>query len=69
MLPAKDKLKICFAHKAYRMAERFAARATGIGHVQVQTAEELEQALPDADVIVVSMLWKNELASRAKKLK
>ena len=28
--PAKDQLNICFAHSAYRMADRFAARGTGI---------------------------------------
>ena len=29
MLPGNDELNICFAHAAYRMAERFAARGTG----------------------------------------
>ena len=33
MLPAKDQLNICFAHGAYRMADRFAARGTGIAHI------------------------------------
>jgi D-2-hydroxyacid dehydrogenase (NADP+) len=69
MLPAKDKLTICFAHGAYRMAERFAARGTGIAHVQVRSADELARHLPQADVLVVSMLWKNELAGIASKLK
>ena len=46
MLPPKDKLKICFAHAAYRMAERFAARDTGIGHVEVRTPEELAARCP-----------------------
>ena len=41
----------------------------GIAHVQVRTADELAKALPDADVLVVSMLWKNELAKIATKLK
>jgi len=31
ILPAKDQLTICFAHVAYRMAERFALRETGSG--------------------------------------
>ena len=35
MLPSKDKLNICFAHGAYQMATRFAARGTGIAHFQV----------------------------------
>jgi phosphoglycerate dehydrogenase-like enzyme len=69
MLPPKDSLRICFAHAAYRMAERFAARNTGIAHFQVRNGEELAAELPGADVLVVSMLWKNTLAPDAKKLK
>jgi phosphoglycerate dehydrogenase-like enzyme len=69
MLPANDRLKICFAHAAYRMAERFALRDTGIAHVEVRSAEELARALPEADVLVVSMLWRNELAAAAGKLR
>ena len=69
MLPPRDQLKICFAHAAYRMAERFTLRDTGIAHVQVRSAEELARHLPVSEVLVVSMLWKNELAGTAKKLK
>lgn len=69
MLPAKDRLKICFAHRAYRLAERFALRSTSLAHVEVRSPEELLRELPDADVLVVSMLWKNELAGVAKKLR
>jgi len=69
MLPPKERLFICFAHGAYRMAERFALRHTGIAHVEVRTADELAQRLPQADVLVVSMLWKNELAGIASRLR
>jgi phosphoglycerate dehydrogenase-like enzyme len=69
MLPARDRLKICFAHAAYRMGERFALRNAGIAHVEVRSADELARQLPEADVLVVSMLWKNELAGGAKRLK
>jgi D-2-hydroxyacid dehydrogenase (NADP+) len=69
MLPAKDHLKICFAHRSYRLAERFALRNTGLAHVEVRSPEEVLQQLPDADVLVVSMLWNNELPAVAKKLK
>ena len=69
MLPAKDRLKICFAHRAYRLSERFELRNTGLAHVEVRSPEELLRELPEADVLVVSMLWKNELAAIAKKLK
>ena len=68
MLPSKDQLTICFAHGAYRMAERFALRETGIAHVEVRSADALAQHLPQADVLVVSMLWKNGLAALAGKL-
>ena len=37
--PSKNELTICFAHVAYRMAERFAARNTGIRHFQVNSLE------------------------------
>ena len=69
MLPPKESLRICFAHGAYRMAERFAARNTGIAHFQVRTPEELAAQLPGADVLVVSMMWKNTLAPEANRLK
>ena len=69
MLPAKDQLTICFAHGAYRMAERFAARATGIRHVQLFNPDQLTQQLPEADVLVVSMMWRNQQVDIARKLK
>jgi D-2-hydroxyacid dehydrogenase (NADP+) len=68
-MPPQDRLTICFAHSAYRLAERFALRATGISHVEVRSADELARHLPKADVLVVSGLWKNELAGIASKLK
>jgi phosphoglycerate dehydrogenase-like enzyme len=69
MLPERDRLKICFAHGAYRMAERFQLRSTGIAHVQVRSAEDLARELPQSDVLVVSMLWKNGLAGAAGRLR
>lgn len=69
MLPPRDQLKICFAHPAYRMADRFAARATGIAHVEVRTPEAFAAALPEADVLSVSMMWKNDLVPQARRLK
>ena len=69
MLPPEHRLAICFAHSAYRMAERFALRDTGIAHVEVRSAGELVRHLPAADVLVVSGLWNNELAGIASRLK
>jgi D-2-hydroxyacid dehydrogenase (NADP+) len=69
MLPPPDRLTLCFAHGAYRMAERFALRDTGIHHIELRTADELARRMPEVDVLVVSGLWKNELASLASRLK
>jgi D-2-hydroxyacid dehydrogenase (NADP+) len=69
MLPPKDQIRICFAHPAYQMAERFAARNSGIAHVQVRSAQDLLAEIPRTDVLVISQMWKNELVGSAKKLK
>jgi D-2-hydroxyacid dehydrogenase (NADP+) len=68
-LPPKEDLTICFAHVAYRMADRFALRGTGIRHFQVNSPEELTVRIADADVLSVSMMWRNSLIARAPKLK
>jgi len=67
-VPAKQNLTICFAHVAYRMAERFALRGTGIGHFQVGTLAELDARLGEFDVLCVSMMWRNEFVARAPRL-
>ena len=61
MFPAKDALNICFAHVAYQMQERFAPRETGIANFQVRDRAGLEARLGEADVLVVSGLWRNDL--------
>ena len=50
-LPSKENLTICFAHVAYRMAERFALRGTGIRHFQVNSLDELTARLGEFDVL------------------
>jgi phosphoglycerate dehydrogenase-like enzyme len=67
-LPAREELTICFAHVAYRMAERFAHRQTGIRHFQVSTLDELRARVSEFDVLCVSMLWRNELVAQAPRL-
>ena len=67
-IPKKEDLTVCFAHVAYRMAERFALRGTGIKHFQVGSLDELTARIGEADVLSVSMMWRNELIARAPKL-
>jgi phosphoglycerate dehydrogenase-like enzyme len=69
MLPPKDRLVICFAHVAYRLQERFLARRAGIASFEVRAGEELERRIGEADVLVVSGLWRDELLARAKRLR
>ncbi len=67
-LPAKDQTSICFAHVAYRMAERFALRNTGLHSFEVRSLDELEKRIGEADVLLVSGLWRNELIAKAPRL-
>lgn len=67
--PDKTELTIGFAHVAYQMAVRFAARATGIHHFQAWTPVEVRERIGDAHVVVVSGFWRNELFELAPKLR
>jgi phosphoglycerate dehydrogenase-like enzyme len=69
MLPAKDRLTLCFAHVAYRLQERFLARDTGMASFEVRSLEELERRIVEADVLVVSGLWRNTLLPVASRLR
>ena len=69
MLPPNDQLTLCFAHVAYRFGDRFAARNTGIRFVEVRDRAGLDAAIGEADVLVCSGLWRNDLPAIAPKLK
>jgi D-2-hydroxyacid dehydrogenase (NADP+) len=68
-LPPRDDLTICFAHAAYRLGERFAARNTGLAAFELRSAEALAAEIGGADVLVVSGLWHNELIAQAPRLR
>jgi phosphoglycerate dehydrogenase-like enzyme len=69
MFPSKENVTICFAHAAYRMQERFELRKTGVRSFQVWNYDELQKRVPEADVVVVSGMWKNDLIASASKLR
>ena len=69
MIPSKADLNILFAHVAYQLAPRFELRKTGIKHTQAWNRDELDSKIADADVLVVSGLWRNDLLPKAKKLR
>lgn len=69
MLPPNDQLTVCFAHVAYRFGDRFALRNTGIKFVEVRDRAALDAAIGQADVLVCSGMWRNDLPQIAPKLK
>ena len=68
-LPPNASLNVLFAHVAYEFAEPFTARKTGMTFDIARNFAELEVKIADADVLSVSMMWKNELAPKARQLK
>ena len=68
-LPADDTLVIHFAHVAYRLAERFALRGTGIAHFQTWNREDTLDRVAEGHVLVLSGFWSDEMLDRAAKLR
>ncbi len=69
MLPPKDRLTILFAHAAYPIQDRFALRNTGIATIEARTRDELDARIAQADVLLCSGLWRNDLIPNAPKLR
>ncbi|MEX0761393.1 MAG: D-2-hydroxyacid dehydrogenase [Dehalococcoidia bacterium] len=67
--PSKDDLNICFAHVAYNFEPTFENRKSGISHFQVNRKENLVERLGEADVLVVSGFWSNDLLEKTDRLK
>jgi phosphoglycerate dehydrogenase-like enzyme len=69
MIPNTNELTICFAHVAYQLGPQFAKRNRGIRFVQASSREHLDSCIGEADVLVISGLWRNDLLDRAGKLR
>ena len=69
MLPPREKMTICFAHVAYRFADRFALRGTGIDFFEVRNRDDLDARIAGADVLVCSGLWRNDLPKLSPRLR
>lgn len=67
--PGPEELTIQFAHSAYKLAERFAARRSDIKHFQTWTPEETREEIGKAHVLVASGFWNNELLDKASALR
>ncbi|HUC16315.1 MAG TPA: D-2-hydroxyacid dehydrogenase [Acetobacteraceae bacterium] len=69
MLPGPGEIRILFAHAAYQLQERFRARGTGMASIEVRDRAALEREIGNADVLVISGLWRNELLERSGRLR
>ena len=67
--PPREDLTVCFAHVAYQMAVTLEKRNVGLRFFQVWTAEELDERVGEAGVLVVSGLWKDGLLDAAPRLR
>ena len=64
-LPGDDTLVIHFAHVAYRLAERFAVRGTGIEHFQTWNRDDTLARISEGHVLVMSGFWSDAMLERA----
>ncbi len=69
MFPPQDRLTICFAHAAYQLHERFLRRQLSMNSFEVRTFDEFERRIGEADVVVVSGMWRNDVLDRAQRLR
>lgn len=67
--PHNRDLNVLFAHVAYEFEAPFRERNTGMSFDIARSYDELEAKIADADLLCVSMMWKNDLAPKAAKLK
>src|SRR6266446_5070778 len=69
MFPSESDLTICFAHVAYQLQQRFALRKLPIRNFGVTSHDELDAGVGEADVLVISGLWRNDLVEKATRLR
>ena len=67
-LPGDDTLVIHFAHVAYRLAERFALRETGIEHFQTWNRDDTHERIAEGHVLVLSGFWSDDMLIDAANL-
>lgn len=68
-LPPENDLTICFAHAAYQLQAEFKRRGHAARSFEVRSLDELKARAPEADVLVVSGMWRNELIAVCPKLR
>ncbi len=64
-----DDITIHFAHPAYQLSTLFEARNTGIKHFQTWKVEDTRARMGDAEVLVISGYWQNDMLPGADRLR
>jgi phosphoglycerate dehydrogenase-like enzyme len=67
--PSRENLVICFGHPAYEVKAAFDRLNTGVKSFEVKSSNEFERRIAEADVVVASGFWKNDLLQKAPRLK
>lgn len=68
-LPPEGDLTICFAHAAYQLRAEFLRRGHPAKSFEARSLDEFKARAHEADVVVVSGLWRNELIAMSPKLR
>jgi phosphoglycerate dehydrogenase-like enzyme len=68
-LPPEGELTIGFAHAAYQLGDEFALRGRAARSFEVRSLDDLRERAPEADVLVVSGLWRNDLLPKLPRLR
>ncbi|WP_407526319.1 D-2-hydroxyacid dehydrogenase [Methylobacterium oryzisoli] len=69
LLPPPEALTIAFAHQAYGLAAEFAGRGHPARVLEARSADGLRAHVGEADVVVASGLWRNDMIEAAPKLR
>ena len=64
-----NEITIHFAHSAYQLAALFERRGTGIQHFQTWSVEEARARMGDAEVLILSGFWDNDMLAQADRLR
>jgi D-2-hydroxyacid dehydrogenase (NADP+) len=69
ILPDENALTIGFAHSAYQLQAEFQKRGSKANSIVMRSLDELKARVAELDVLVVSMMWRNELIAAAPRLR
>ncbi len=67
-LPARAETVVLFAHAAYRLGDALKARNAGLKYLEARSPDEVLVRISEANIVSVSMMWRNEWLAEAPKL-